>query len=359
MKKLLFSAFDMNVGGIETSLLTLLNYLCDIEYDITLVLEKKQGPFLRDLDNKIKIIEYTPSNYKNKFIRKAINLFKRIGFSIRHKNKYDFSAAYSTYSRAASFTARTASKNCALWGHADYLALFNGDIQKVKEFFEVLKYKKFKHIVFVAKSAVESFVSIYPEMKNKTIFCNNLIDYKRIKNLSKEKPEIEKKAYTFVNIGRHDEHQKKLTRIIEATKKLKEDGFDFRVWFIGDGKDRFMYEELVDKYNVKDRVDFLGMKKNPYPYMKLGDSVILSSDYEGYPVVFLESFVLNKPIITTDVSDSLSDVENIFGKVVKKDSQAIYEVMKEFLENGYVIKNTFNPEKYNKEVIQKLESMIK
>ena len=57
MKKILFSAFDMNVGGIETSLVTLLNNLIEKPYDITLVLEKKQGPFLCDLDNKIKIIE--------------------------------------------------------------------------------------------------------------------------------------------------------------------------------------------------------------------------------------------------------------------------------------------------------------
>lgn len=358
MKKLLFSAFDMNVGGIETSLLTLLNYLSDRDYDITLVLEKKQGPFLRDLDNKIKLIEYTPSNYKVVFIRKLINLVKRILFIMKHKNKYDFSAAYSTYSRAASFTARAASKNCALWGHADYLALFKGDIQKVKEFFEVLHYNKFEHIVFVSKSAVESFTAIYPEMAYKTLFCNNLIDYKRIENLAQENAGIEKKTYTFVNVGRHDEQQKKLTRILEATKKLKQEGFDFRIWFIGDGKDHFMYEELVDKYDIQDRVDFLGMRKNPYPYMKLADSVILSSDYEGYPVVFLESFVLNKPIITTDISDSISDVENGYGKVVSKDTEAIYVAMKEFLENGYTIKKTFDPKRYNEEVIEKLESMI-
>ena len=57
---------------------------------------------------------------------------------MKHKNKYDFSVAYSTYSLSASFIARTASRNCALWGHADYLALFNGDDKKVEEFFEAL-----------------------------------------------------------------------------------------------------------------------------------------------------------------------------------------------------------------------------
>ena len=61
MKKLLFAAYDMNIGGIETSLLTLLNYLADKQYDITLVLEKKQGKFLNDLNSNINVIEYNPS----------------------------------------------------------------------------------------------------------------------------------------------------------------------------------------------------------------------------------------------------------------------------------------------------------
>ena len=42
MKKILFSAYSLDFGGIETALITLLKYLKD-EYEIVLVLEKKQG----------------------------------------------------------------------------------------------------------------------------------------------------------------------------------------------------------------------------------------------------------------------------------------------------------------------------
>ena len=49
MKNILFAASNMDVGGIETALLTLLNYLVNTnKYDITLVLEKKQGIFLKE-----------------------------------------------------------------------------------------------------------------------------------------------------------------------------------------------------------------------------------------------------------------------------------------------------------------------
>ena len=127
MKKILFSAYSMDVGGIETALITLLKNIKD-KYDITLVLEKKQGIFLNDVPENIKIITYKPSAFKTVSIRKAIHFIKQRLFKLKYKNKFDFSASYATYSYSSSFVARTASKNCALWVHNDYLNFYNGDV---------------------------------------------------------------------------------------------------------------------------------------------------------------------------------------------------------------------------------------
>lgn len=358
MKRILFAAVHMDVGGIENALVTLLNYLAKKDYKITLVLEEKQGIFLSDLDNRIEIIQYAPNKSNNVLIRKSNNLLKRLIFILKYKNKFDFSASYATYSKVASFVARTASKNSVLWGHADYLELYKEDKNKVKEFFKELHYEAFKKIVFVSKKACESFISIYPNVKDKVIFCNNLIDYKKIETLSNENIEEKKTRYTFVNVGRHDETQKKLTRIIEATKMLKEDNLKFQILFIGEGKDTNKYKELVEQYKLNEQIKFIGVKKNPYPYMKLADAVVLSSDYEGYPVVFLEALILNKPIITTNVADALEDINDKYGEVVEKTTNDLYRAMKEFIEYGYNIDCKFNVEEYNKAIMEKLEGLI-
>ena len=107
MKKLLFAAVTLDVGGIETALLTLLNSLVE-NYEITLVLEKKQGLFLNDLNPKIKVIEYTPSNNKIVIIRKIVNFVKQFMFKLKYKNKFDFSCSYATYSNPDAFVARNA-----------------------------------------------------------------------------------------------------------------------------------------------------------------------------------------------------------------------------------------------------------
>ena len=145
--------------------------------------------------------------------------------------------------------------------------------------------------------------------------------------------------------------------MIEASKKLKEENLKFKVLFIGDGQDTKLYQEKVKEYDLQDTILFLGRKENPYPYFIMSDCIILSSEYEGYPVVYLESFVLHKPIITTKVSD-YEQVEDGRGMVVEKDTQSIYMSMKEFIQNGYEVKNPFDYETYNENVVKTLETIF-
>jgi len=348
----------MDVGGIETALLSLLNELIK-KYEITLVLEKKQGVFLKQLNEKIKVIEYTPSSNKNVFVRKVINLIKRIKFTLKYKNKFDFAASFATYSRGGAFCARTASRKSCLWGHADYLTLFNNNKNEMIAFFEELKYDKFKRFIFVSNEGKDSFISVFPALKDRVLACNNLINFKLLQEKAKKEIEFKKMdEYTFLNLGRHDERQKRLTRIINVSKKLKEDGYKFKVLFIGSGNDTEKYKNLVQENNLQDTILFLGSKENPYPYFNICDSVILTSDYEGYPVVFVEAMIFDKPIITTNVSDAKIDIEGKYGVVTEKTEASIYEAMKNFIENGYETKEKFNPEKFNDEIIRKIEEVI-
>lgn len=356
MKKLLFAAYNLDLGGIETSLVTLTNFLLEKGYEITIALERKEGVFLDKISPNINIIEYAPSNEKNVIKRKLNNLIKRYKFIKKYKNKFDFSASFATYSIPSSFIARTCSKNNAIWGHADYLTLYNNNIEKMKGFFNKRKISKFNKIVFVSNEGKESFIKAFPKLENRVCVCNNLINDKRILNKAEETINDLKNenVVTFLNVGRHDEKQKRLTRIIYSAEKLKKDNKKFRIIFIGDGPDTELYKKQVKEKGLEKEIIFLGRKKNPYPYFKLSDCIVLSSDYEGYPVVYLESFVLHKPIITTNVSDS-DQIEG-HGIVVKKDEKDIYLAMKQYIENGYEITKEFDAKEYNNKIYKTLKT---
>lgn len=355
MKKILFAAYSLDYGGIETALVTLLKYLSK-DYDITLVLEKKQGVFLDELPKNINIITYTPSMNKNKIIRKFLNFIKQVGFKLRYKNKFDFASSYATYSFPCSFVARNASKNSCLWIHNDYLNFYDNDVVKYKNFFQDLKVEKFKKIVFVSKYDRQYFNTEFPYLMDRTFTCNNLIDYEKIIEKSREKVDDLKKTDvpTFINIGRHDEKQKKISRIINATRRLNKDGYKFRVILVGKGSaTKKYYSDCRDLKNVQ----LVGAKKNPYPYLKNSDCFILSSQFEGYPVVLVEAMILNKPIITTNVSDVKNDIDNKYGIVVDNSEKGVYEGMKKFLDSGIRIKK-FSPEEYNNEIVEKINKII-
>lgn len=359
-KKLLFTAYSLEIGGIETALVNLLRRLDYEKYDVTLILEKKEGIFLNQIPDSVEVLEYKICDDKFVLLRKIKNRLKIISWEKKIKNKYDFSCAFATYSIPGSLLALAASKNSTLWMHGNYYVLYDYKEKEMRKFLDSVSIKKFKRIVFVSEENMRDVTNHYEEIKDKSIVCNNFIngdeilekeldridDYKKVKNIP-----------LLVNVGRHDEHQKKLTRIIEASKKLNNEGYKFKIVFIGDGPDYFNYNALVKKYKLDDVIEFLGRKSNPFPYYKISDAVILSSEYEGYPVVFLEAMLLNKPILSTKVSDWES-LDGKYGMFCDRDEDSVYKNMKKYLDKGFKIKDKFDYKKYNEEISKKIMKMI-
>lgn len=356
MKKILIASYSLGFGGIETSLINLLKNFDLKKYKVTLVLEKKEGVYLNDVPKEVEIKEYKVSTSNNFVIRKIKNLINRIKWIIKNYNKYDASISYATYSGPCGFVARTASKNKILFVHNDYYQIYLKDERQTKEFFDKLKICKYNHVVFVSNESRESIEKLYPVIKAKTI--NNLIDHKKILDLSKE-IEVEKKENkkTFLFVGRLDEHQKRVSRIIEVANKFK-DKKNLEFWILGDGEQRPTYEKMIKKYKLKN-IKLLGAKKNPYPYIKVCDAILLTSDYEGFPVVYNEAIILNKPIITTiNVSDESINIQDGFGMLCNKDVKSICQAILKFINENHNNSKRLDFKKLNKKRIDMIMELL-
>ena len=110
---------------------------------------------------------------------------------------------------------------------------------------------------------------------------------KKEKKVKEKKIKEKKKKTTLIYLGRIEEYCKNISMLIKTIARIKSD--DFELWIVGDGKDKKMYEEMVSSLNIESKVKFLGQKTNPYPYLKLGDALVLSSVSEGNPMVFIEA----------------------------------------------------------------------
>ena len=87
--------------------------------------------------------------------------------------------------------------------------------------------------------------------------------------------------------------------------------------------------------------------------MKEADALLLSSDYEGYPVVFIESMILDLPIVSTKISD-YKNLEGKFGIFKENSGDGVYEAMNEFLSKGFSNKEKFNYLEFNDDIKNKL-----
>ena len=93
--------------------------------------------------------------------------------------------------------------------------------------------------------------------------------------------------------------RKDFTTLIQAFRHLASSG-DPRLIIIGEGRQRQRLEQLVARCGLESRVALPGFIPNPYPFMASADLFVLSSLWEGSPVVLVEALAAGVPVVATD-----------------------------------------------------------
>lgn len=94
------------------------------------------------------------------------------------------------------------------------------------------------------------------------------------------------KQKEIIYVGRLDFVQKRVYRVIDSWNYLEECFPDWRLTIVGDGEDRENLENHVKYLGLK-RVSFEGFQK-PIYYYKRASILLLTSDFEGFPLVLAE-----------------------------------------------------------------------
>lgn len=104
----------------------------------------------------------------------------------------------------------------------------------------------------------------------------------------------------LIHIGRFTE-QKNHKMLLTAYKALIDEGNNIRLSLVGDGELRPEIERIAVENGIRDYVEFCGIQKNVYKYLKEADILILPSIWEGMPMVIIEAMGAGVPIIATNV----------------------------------------------------------
>jgi glycosyltransferase involved in cell wall biosynthesis len=343
----------LSCGGMEKALVNLINMASlNDKYKLTLYL-------LYSGENNY--LELLPKNIELKILYhgNANNIDKiKIGFKLILRyikmlfNEYDIAISYAHQHMLLTNLTLISSKNTILYIHSNIRETYG---KKTKQKCRTCNYKNFGKIVCVSQNSKIAITEEINRHEN-LYFINNVIDGQDVISKSKEAIDdfkFESNKINIVNISRLTEEPKALSRIIKSTDRLNKEFSDFNIILIGDGPDYETYKKMIDELKLEN-VFMLGYKENPYKYLAEADALVLSSTREGYPVVFVESMILNTPIITTDLSDAKNDINDKYGYVNENSEDGVYRGIKKFLELRFEIKNKFNYVEFNEEIVNKI-----
>ena len=134
----------------------------------------------------------------------------------------------------------------------------------------------------------------------------------------------------FINIGRFSQ-EKQHNRLIQAFelfwKKNK------NTWLIIIGGAGNLYEQtcqLAKNSAAGSHIILIRSIRNPMPILKASDLLVLSSDYEGLPVVLFEAAVLGVPFVATNVPGARCFCEDYGGMLAEPSVLGVLKGMEAF-----------------------------
>jgi len=382
MKKVLFVVDEKQMGGVSILLADILRFINIKKYEIDIMVLHNNGDYLDNLDKRINLIYGTSFfeavDYTLKEVLKSGNLrliYKKLNLIFLLKTKlikkkivkerskclkkqYDVEIAFKDGFPAV-FTAYGNSKRKYHWLHTDY-SMYDSTANYKPLFDDV--FPRFDKIIGISENVLKEFKKKY-EVKNTQVIYN-LIDENNIINKAKlEKITYDKDKINFVSVGRMHP-MKGYDRLIEVLNKLNQDKKleNVTVRLIGGGPDEGLIVDLIKKYNLSDKVLFLGRKRNPYPYIKASDCFLMTSRYEPFGLVILEALVLKVPVLATKVLSIAEIMTDKEGLVVENSFQGLYDGLLKIIENKTLLK-TYNDNlsafSYNiNEIIKEIEALL-
>lgn len=310
MIKILFFIPGLSGGGAEKVLCNLVNNMDQSKFDITVQTVDYYNP------DKYLVpgIHYKSIFYsKSRFMKKILNLWYRfctevgLTYPLYIKGEYNIEVAYLECGATKVMSASTNKNAIKLaWVHCD-----------IKKRALIVKksgpyYKKFDKVVCVSNEAKKSFDEIFGECA-KSVVLYNIIDDDEIlyKINEKEKLNWNSEDKHLLTVGRLS-YEKGCDRMIKVCKMLKDAGYKFKMHFLGDGPEKTVLQDQVNKLNLKEYVMFEGVSTNPYLYMKESDIIVIPSRTEALSTVAIESLILGKPVVTTPCAG----MKELFGNSV-------------------------------------------
>ncbi|MDM9632798.1 glycosyltransferase [Robiginitalea aurantiaca] len=184
------------------------------------------------------------------------------------------------------------------WSHSS----FYGEKNKYKWWNEQFGGFFSKCVVSLTKADVNNY-------KNKTLSNNvfqiyNPIDDKLLEDQSVYNPHTNK----IISVGRLNEQKRFDTNLIEVAKIVLHKNPHLEWHIYGDGELRDVINNKIIENNLVKRVKLMGNVKGLYNLYNEYSLMVMTSGYEGFPMVLLEGMSKNLPLLSFDIPTGPNEI---------------------------------------------------
>lgn len=324
----------LKAGGTERQAAYIVNYLKQKEHTVLTISVEDEDFF----EPHFKVpVQYL--NSQNSFLFLIYNIYSIASIIRKNGTQVLVSRAWSTNLLCTLVSMITGIPNVLFLSAS--LDMSNHSL--IKKLIYRFMLKKTDQIISVSEATKQNCIKWFDIQENKIKVIHNGVDIDHIQKLSKKPVEIpdELKDGTpkLVFVGRLI-HRKGLDVLINALMNLKS-SYQTQLIVVGEGSKMNDYKIMCKDFEIESMVFFFGQKKNPFPYLNLGDIFILPSRSEGFPNILLEAMALNKTVIAANCKNGPNEIiDKNNGTLVDVDnSEQLSLAISSYLDNLKLAKN--------------------
>ena len=389
-KKIIFVSQALWIGGIETALVNLINKLDYNKYDVTCLITQNYVDMAERLTKNCRLIvadrcslvTFTkPYKFKKlykileepqgatrfrRFIWRVLNiLFKALemhlyaGYIKEQLKDESFDTAIIYSDRVAEITVKAINAK-------KFLMFYHHGAMR-KEYHDRYGYKKSEKIIAVSDNIAKKLKAYRKKYAKKIVTVNNIVDIDSIIDKSKEPIEedlFSENTFNIVSCGRLAP-VKGLNFAIEAIARLVEEGYTDINWYIvGGGPIQEDIRKQIASRKMEKHIFMLGMKNNPYPYIKKCDLFIQPSIFEGYSLSIMEAKILGTPILASYAAAENQIENGVDGFLCDTSTVSVYENILRLYENKDELENckkvllNYNFDNINTQIMSDIEKLF-
>lgn len=189
---------------------------------------------------------------------------------------------------------------------------------------------RYKHIFWVSDSSFDQF-PFHKLLKHKSTVLYNVIDVQALEKKAEE--DAQSYAYDVVYVGRLT-YQKNPERLLQVLHKAVLQNSELKAAIAGTGEYANFVQQYIDEHNLQSNVFYLGYVNNPAKLIKSAKVMVMTSRFEGTPMVALEAQSLGVPIVSTPVDGLRAVIENDCNGYLTEDDALLVEYLEKIACDG-------------------------